>query len=120
MIKGTNIKSPHGCPIDLLDRTMIIRTMPYNLEEIVSIVNVRAETEGINITNEALCKLGEIGSATSLRYAVQLMVPAKILSETYGKDEVSDEDVEEVDKLFFDAKASAKLLQEQASGYLQQ
>lgn len=61
---------------------MIIRTMPYNLEEIVSIVNVRAETEGINITNEALCKLGEIGSATSLRYAVQLMVPAKILSET--------------------------------------
>lgn len=81
-IKGTNIKSPHGCPIDLLDRTLIIRTMPYNLEEIVSIVNVRAETESINVTNEALCKLGEIGSATSLRYAIQLMVPAKILSET--------------------------------------
>lgn len=66
-VKGTLIKSPHGVPTDLLDRTMIIRTMPYNLDEIISIVNVRAETEGINITNEALCKLGEIGSTTSLR-----------------------------------------------------
>jgi len=66
-IKGTSIKSAHGIPIDLLDRTLIIRTMPYNLEEIVEIVNVRAETEGININNEALCKLGEIGSTTSLR-----------------------------------------------------
>jgi len=27
-IRGSNIKSPHGVPIDLLDRTMIIRTMP--------------------------------------------------------------------------------------------
>lgn len=113
-IRGTGIKSPHGVPTDLLDRTLIIRTMPYNLEEIVSIVNVRAETEGINITNEALCKLGEIGSTTSLRYCVQLMIPSKIMAETNGKDEVSDEEIEEVDKLFFDAKASAKLLQEQA------
>lgn len=66
-IKGTNIKGSHGVPMDLLDRTLIIRTLPYNLEEIVSIVNVRAETEGVPITNEALCKLGEIGSTTSLR-----------------------------------------------------
>jgi len=48
------------------------------------------------------------------------MVPAKILSETYGKEEVGEDDIEEVDKLFFDAKASAKLLTEQAKGYLQQ
>jgi len=86
----------------------------------VSIVNVRAETEGINITNEGLCKLGEIGSTTSLRYCIQLMIPAKIYSETNGKEEVTDEDIEEVDKLFFDAKASAKLLTEQADGYMKQ
>jgi len=44
------------------------------------------------------------------------MIPAKIMAETYGRDEVTEEEIEEVDKLFFDAKASAKLLQEQASG----
>lgn len=115
-IKGTSIKSAHGIPIDLLDRTLIIRTMPYNLEEIVEIVNVRAETEGININNEALCKLGEIGSTTSLRQCIQLMIPAKIMAETYGREEVTDEEIEEVDKLFYDAKASAKLLQEQEIG----
>lgn len=27
-IRGTNIRSPHGVPIDLLDRMLIIRTLP--------------------------------------------------------------------------------------------
>lgn len=48
------------------------------------------------------------------------MIPAKIFSETNGREEVTEEDVEEVDKLFFDAKASAKLLMEQADGYMKQ
>jgi RuvB-like protein 2 len=29
-IRGTNYKSPHGIPIDLLDRSLIITTVPYN------------------------------------------------------------------------------------------
>lgn len=66
-IKGTKIKAPHGIPIDLLDRSLIIRTLPYNLEEIVNIISVRAEVEGIKISEDALTKLGEIGSTTSLR-----------------------------------------------------
>jgi len=66
-IRGTSIKSPHGIPIDLLDRTLIIRTLPYNLEEIINIINVRAETEGIKMSEDALTKLGEIGTTTSLR-----------------------------------------------------
>ena len=28
-IRGTNYKSPHGIPIDLLDRMVIIPTTPY-------------------------------------------------------------------------------------------
>jgi len=43
------------------------------------------------------------------------MTPAKILCETYGKEELTEDDIDEVDKLFFDAKASAKLLQEQSN-----
>lgn len=33
---------------------------------------------------------------------------------------MTDDEIEEVDKLFFDAKASAKLLMEQADGYMKQ
>jgi len=33
-IRGTNYKSPHGLPLDLLDRLLIITTNPYEEEEI--------------------------------------------------------------------------------------
>lgn len=29
-IRGTNYKSPHGMPVDLLDRLLIITTNPYD------------------------------------------------------------------------------------------
>ena len=32
-IRGTQYKSPHGLPLDLLDRLMIISTTPYSEEE---------------------------------------------------------------------------------------
>merc|ERR1711924_355923 len=32
-IKGTDMSSPHGIPVDLLDRLLIIRTLPYALQE---------------------------------------------------------------------------------------
>ena len=42
-IRGTEIMAPHGMPVDLLDRLVIIRTTPYNLEEMVHIIAIRAE-----------------------------------------------------------------------------
>merc|ERR1711871_1365547 len=118
-IRGTEILSPHGVPVDLLDRMLIIRTMPYSTEEMVQILSIRAATEGIKLNEEALANLGEIGSRTTLRYAVQMLTPSKILAVTQGRDTIEADDVEEVDELFFDAKASAKILTEQADGYLQ-
>ena len=38
---------------------------------------------------------------------------------TGGREEITKEDIEEIDYLFYDAKASAKLLAEQKAGYLQ-
>lgn len=32
-IRGTDVLAPHGVPIDLLDRMLIIRTMPYSVSE---------------------------------------------------------------------------------------
>ena len=30
-IRGTKIVSPHGIPVDLLDRILIVKTLPYTL-----------------------------------------------------------------------------------------
>ena len=57
-IRGTSIVSPHGIPIDLLDRLLIIRTLPYGLSDIVKIISLRAKIEGISLTDEALAFLG--------------------------------------------------------------
>lgn len=48
---------------------------------------------------------------------MQMLTPARIIAQTSGREEILDVDVEEVDELFFDAKASAKLLA-QSEGYL--
>jgi RuvB-like protein 1 (pontin 52) len=116
-IRGTDVMSPHGIPVDLLDRMLIIRTMPYSLEEIVQIISIRAETESIELDAEALHGMGEIGARTSLRYTVQMLTPARIIAETAGRDSIKLCDVEEVDELFYDAKSSAKVLAA-SEGYL--
>jgi RuvB-like protein 1 (pontin 52) len=117
-IRGTDIVSPHGIPVDLLDRLVIVRTMPYAVDEIIQVVGIRCQTEGLAIDDDALVLLGEIGANTSLRYVVQLLTPANILSSTSGRDQISREDIEEIDSLFYDAKSSAKLLAEQADKYI--
>ena len=116
-IRGTDVLSPHGVPVDLLDRMLIVRTMPYSVEEMVRIMSIRAAAEGVTVTPEGLKALGEIGARTSLRYSVQMLTPARIIGATTGRTEVDENDVHEVDELFFDCKASARLLAK-SEGYL--
>jgi RuvB-like protein 2 len=40
-VRGTRYKSPHGVPMDLLDRALIIATKPYELDEIREILKIR-------------------------------------------------------------------------------
>jgi RuvB-like protein 1 (pontin 52) len=117
-IRGTDMRSPHGVPVDLLDRLLIIRTMPYNLNEIVQILAIRCATEGLEIEEDALAHLATIGTKTSLRYVVQLITPSHVLAGTLGKLKISKDEVDEINSLFFDGKTSAKLLQEQAKHYI--
>ena len=56
-IKGTEMKSPHGIPVDLLDRLLIVRLLPYALEEIIQILAIRCATENIEIDEDALARL---------------------------------------------------------------
>ncbi|XP_045146075.1 ruvB-like 1 [Echinops telfairi] len=119
VIRGTeDVISPHGIPLDLLDRVMIIRTMLYTPQEMKQIIKIRAQTEGINISEEALNHLGEIGTKTTLRYSVQLLTPANLLAKINGKDSIEKEHVEEISELFYDAKSSAKILAGQQDKYM--
>lgn len=116
-IRGTDVLAPHGIPVDLLDRMLIVRTMPYNKEEMERIISIRAGVENIELEEEALELMGDIGARTSLRYAVQMLTPARILGETVGRTKVQKDDILEADKLFFDGKASARFLA-QSEGYM--
>ncbi|KAJ3370421.1 RuvB-like protein 1 [Kappamyces sp. JEL0680] len=67
-IRGSDgITAPHGIPLDLLDRLLIIRTVPYSLEEIKSILYTRAKVEAIEASEEAFAHLAQIGVKCSLR-----------------------------------------------------
>jgi len=62
--------------------------------------------------------LAAIGVKSTLRYAVQVLTPANIMSRINGKDSVTKEEVDEVAGLFYDAKSSAKILAEHDDKYM--
>lgn len=105
-------------PVDLLDRLVIVRTLPYSVEEIATIVRIRAQTEKIEIADEAVEVMGEIGLNTSLRYVSQLLTPAIIIAKSAGRELIQKDDIIEIDALFYDAKSSAKLLAANADKYI--
>ncbi len=71
-IRGTNYKSPHGIPIDLLDRLMIIRTEAYQEKDLKQILKIRCEEEDCEIEDDGLTILTKIANDASLRYAIQV------------------------------------------------
>lgn len=117
-VRGTDMKAPHGMPLDLLDRLLIINTKPYIKEEIRKILEIRASAEKIPISQEALDYLTEIGAETSLRYAVQLMAPAYELAKDRKSEKIEKEHVSYVAKLFVDVKKSVEYLREYEKQFL--
>ena len=111
-IRGTDVKSPHGIPLDLIDRLLIITTKPYEKEEIKKILQIRMAEEKVDMEEDALEYLTNIGIESSLRYAVQLMAPAANIAKNNKRRKISKEDVEEARKLFHDVKKSVEYLKE--------
>ena len=66
-IRGTAYKSPHGIPIDLLDRLMIFSTSPYAEPEVRKILQIRCEEEDVEMSEDAFELLTKIGMEASLR-----------------------------------------------------
>ena len=113
---GEGIRSPHGIPIDLLDRCMIVKTAPYSRDEVRQVVELRCKVEGISTRPDALDRLADEGEKSSLRYALQLLTPAAILAKLQGRTEVGVEDMGELGDLFLDAKRSTTVLQGLSNG----
>lgn len=114
---GDDVKYPHGCPPDLIDRLLIVKTLPYNQEEIKTIVAKRAQLENLVLAPDALTKLSEHGVSSSLRYALQLLAPSGILAKTANRAEIIASDVEECELLFLDSRRSLQVLGS-TKGYL--
>jgi TBP-interacting protein len=117
-IRGTDMKAPHGMPLDLIDRLLIINTKPYNKEEIKKIIEIRAKSEKIKISEEALEYLTEIGAKSSLRYAIQLIAPAFEVAKEKKGEKIEKEHVAYVEKLFADVKKSVEYLKEYEEQFL--
>jgi len=118
-IRGTeDVVAPHGIPLDLLDRILIIKTMMYTTDEMMKILTIRAKIEGIQISEEALPVFGAIGSNTSLRYVVQLLTPANVLAKINAREAIAKEDIDEINELFYDAKSSAIILSENKDKFM--
>jgi len=117
-IRGTNYKSPHGIPIDLLDRLLIISTVPYTEKEVKHILKIRCEEEDVEMTDDALTLLTKIGIETSLRYSIQLIIAAALVCAKRKGVEVEVEDIKKVYTLFVDVKRSTQFLLEYQSEFM--
>ncbi|KAF4748978.1 RuvB-like 2, partial [Perkinsus olseni] len=109
-IRGTDYKSPHGIPLDLLDRMLIISTVPYTEKEIRQIIDIRSEEEDVEVSEDAKDLLTKIGMDTSLRYCLHLITTANLAAQKRHSSEVEVQDVRRVYSLFVDVKRSTQFL----------
>ena len=111
-IRGTNYNSPHGIPIDLLDRLLIIHTKPYSEQEIGEILDIRCEEEDVEMTEDAKDLLCKIGHETSLRYSIHLITAAALVAHKRKSAEVEVEDISKVYSMFLDVQRSTQFMVE--------
>ena len=72
-IRGTRFRSPHGLPIDLLDRVLIVSTTKYSEEEVREIIGIRCAEEDVKLDAEAVNVLTSMAVQTTLRYVPSLL-----------------------------------------------
>jgi len=117
-IRGTEYRSPHGVPLDLLDRLLIVPTEPYGERDVRAILDLRCEEEDVEADGDARALLTKIGLETSLRYALQLVSAASACAARRRSAAVGAEDVARAYTLFSDVKRSAQYLVEFQEEYM--
>ncbi|KAI9275693.1 RuvB-like 2 [Phascolomyces articulosus] len=117
-IRGTKYKSPHGIPVDLLDRMLIISTTPYQEDEIKQILTIRCQEEDVEMTEDAKGLLTKIGLETSLRYSIHLITAAHLVAKKRKATAVDAADIKRVYALLLDEKRSVQYLKDYQDQYM--
>eukprot|EP00796_Vickermania_ingenoplastis_P007289 gene7289-5132_t len=117
-IRGTHYKGPHGVPIDLLDRMIIITTKSYSEQELRKIINIRCEEEDVEMEEDAVAQLTRLGTTTSLRYVLQLITTANLVAQKRKSATVSMADIKKVYLLFIDLRRSVEVLKDHEKDYM--
>lgn len=68
---------------------IIVPTSPYQEKELKEILKIRCEEEDCEMADDALTVLTRIALETSLRYAIQLITTASLVSRRRKSTEVS-------------------------------
>jgi RuvB-like protein 2 len=108
-IRGTDYRSPHGLPLDFLDRVVIVSTNPYSSEELQQILSIRAQEEEVDVSPDALALLTKIGHERGLRYASNLITTSDLLRSKRQGTDVSVNDVQRSFALFMDPTRSVQV-----------
>ncbi|KAK0466130.1 DNA helicase [Desarmillaria tabescens] len=104
---------PHGLPVDLLDRVLIVSTKPYSEEDIEQIIQIRCQEEDVTLTSEATSVLTSMAMQTTLRYSLNLISCAQMLARKRKAEQVGVEDLRRAYTYFMDEKRSVQWLKEQ-------
>eukprot|EP00760_Papus_ankaliazontas_P030047 PhM_4_TR4587/c0_g1_i1/m.99045/K11338/RUVBL2, RVB2, INO80J; RuvB-like protein 2 len=117
-IRGTEYKSPHGIPIDLLDRMIIIATSPYSSAELKKIIKIRCEEEDVEMEEDATDMLTALGLKSSLRYVLQLITTAHLVALKRKSSVVTTADIKRVYHLFVDLQRSTQYLKDHEKEFM--
>lgn len=117
-VRGTAQKSPHGIPLDLLDRTLIISTRQYSNQDIERILEIRFDEEDVQFAEKSRVLLAKIASDVSLRYAMQLIAAANLVAKKRKAAKVEPEDLKKVYSLFADVTRSSEYLEDYEKSFM--
>ena len=111
-IRGTNQRSPHGLPLDFLDRVVIVSTQAYGEDELRQILAIRAQEEEVEVSANALELLTKIAKEAGLRYASNLIMTSEMIRIKRKAKEIDQPDVERSYRLFLDPARSVSFISE--------
>ncbi|GLV38454.1 reptin [Carabus blaptoides fortunei] len=117
-IRDSNMVTPHGIPVDLLDRSIIVHTEPYKEKDLREILSIRCEEEDCRMHEDALSILTRIAHESSLRYAMQLITTSSVVAKRRKGTEITIDDVKRAYSLFLDEQRSTQHLQEYNSQFM--
>eukprot|EP01086_Lenisia_limosa_P002575 TRINITY_DN1615_c0_g1_i3.p1 TRINITY_DN1615_c0_g1~~TRINITY_DN1615_c0_g1_i3.p1 ORF type:complete len:480 (-),score=30.10 TRINITY_DN1615_c0_g1_i3:46-1485(-) len=108
-IRNSSLHSPHGIPLDLLDRVLIVKTSSLPRKDLKTILRIRSEHESLKL--QYLDLLTDLAFNNSLRFASHLLQPISLALESNPELTVT-----ECIRLFSHCSESASYLED--TGFL--